>query len=72
MSIAKDLFREGQGILRLAPTWVPRSFCRPGKRIRLHPDDYYVKGLAKGGIDERWFPPPHGQKTAPTPPKTKA
>ena len=55
MSIAEKLFNEGQGILRLAPTWVPRSFCRPGKRIRLHPDDYYVKGLAKGGIDERWF-----------------
>ena len=55
MSIADKLFNEGNGILRLAPTWVPRSFCRPGKRIRLHPDDYYAKGLEKGGIDERWF-----------------
>lgn len=45
---------EGQGILRLAPTWVPRSFCRPGKRIKLHPDDYHVLGT-RGGIDERWF-----------------
>lgn len=44
----------GNGILRLSPTWVPRAFCRPGKRIRLHPDDYYVRGI-KGGIDERWF-----------------
>jgi hypothetical protein len=55
MSKAKDLLNEGNGILRLAPTWVPRSFCRPGKRIKLHPDDYYVRGLDKGGIDERWF-----------------
>jgi hypothetical protein len=55
MSIANILLEEGKGILRLAPTWVPRSFCRPGKRIRLHPDDYYAKGLEKGGIDERWF-----------------
>lgn len=46
---------EGMGVLRLAPTWVPRSFCRPGKRIKLHPDDYYVLGLERGGIDERWF-----------------
>ena len=49
------LMEEGHGILRLAPTWVPRSFCIPGKRIKLHPDDYYVLGLERGGIDERWF-----------------
>ena len=50
-----NLLKEGGGILRLAPTWVPRAFCIPGKRIRLHPDDYYVLGLKRGGIDERWF-----------------
>lgn len=55
MTTAKKLLEEGKGIYRLAPTWVPRSFCRPGKRIKLHPDDYYVLGLEKGGIDERWF-----------------
>ncbi len=52
---AKDFLIEGDGVLRLKPTWVARSFCRPGKRIKLHPDDYYVLGLEKGGIDERWF-----------------
>ena len=46
---------QGQGILRLTPTWVPRSFCVPGRRIKLHPDDYYALGGARGGIDERWF-----------------
>ena len=50
-----DFLNEGNGILRLKPTWVPRSFCRPGKRIKLHPDDYYVLGLERGGIDERWL-----------------
>ncbi len=55
MSLAKDLLNEGKGVYRLKPTWVARSFCRPGKRIKLHPDDYYVLGLEKGGIDERWF-----------------
>ena len=55
MTIARKLFDEGKGVLRLAPAWVPRAFCRPGKRIKLHPDDYYVLGLARGGIDERWF-----------------
>ena len=43
------------GLLRLTPTWVPRSFLHPGKRIRLHPDDYYAMGAERGGIDERWF-----------------
>lgn len=52
---AKDFLLEGDGILRLKPTWVPRSFCRPGKRIKLHPDDYYALGLERGGIDERWL-----------------
>ncbi|WP_114748662.1 class I mannose-6-phosphate isomerase [Pleomorphovibrio marinus] len=55
MSLAKKALEEGQGILRLAPTWVPRSFCVPGRRIKLHPDDYYVLGGARGGIDERWL-----------------
>ena len=55
MLLAKKLLEEGKGVLRLAPTWVPRSFCRPGKRIKLHPDDYYVFGLERGGVDERWF-----------------
>lgn len=53
--LSRELFDEGKGVLRLKPTWVPRSFCRPAKRIKLHPDDYYVLGLEKGGIDERWF-----------------
>ncbi|MGY6497027.1 MAG: hypothetical protein ACXIUP_02250 [Microcella sp.] len=45
----------GGGILRLAPAWVPRSFCTPGRRLRLHPDDYFPLGKERGGIDERWF-----------------
>ena len=46
---------QGQGVFRLAPTWVPRSFCIPGRRLKLHPDDYYAFGANRGGIDERWF-----------------
>lgn len=45
----------GEGLLRLAPTWVPRSFLHPGKRIKLHPQDWYAYGAHRGGIDERWF-----------------
>jgi hypothetical protein len=45
----------GGGILRLTPTWVPRSFLHPGKRLRLHPDHLYAYGAHRGGIDERWL-----------------
>jgi len=59
----------GKGVLRLAPNWVPRSFCVPGRRLKLHPDDYYALGGQRGGIDERWFssttPADNGLLTAP-------
>src|SRR5208337_942025 len=45
----------GEGILRLAPTWVPRSFLMPGQRLKLATEDLYAYGAHRGGIDERWF-----------------
>ena len=51
----REALKAGAGIVRLAPNWVPRSFCIPGKRLKLHPDDYYAFGAHRGGIDERWF-----------------
>ena len=51
----REALKAGEGIVRLAPNWVPRSFCIPGKRLKLHPDDYYAFGAHRGGIDERWF-----------------
>jgi len=46
---------EGEGILRLAPTWVPRDFLTPGGRLRLASNDLYALGVERGGIDERWL-----------------
>ncbi len=54
-SILSSALDAGQGLLRLTPNWVPRSFLHPGRRIKLHPDDYYAYGANRGGIDERWF-----------------
>ncbi len=45
----------GEGILRLAPAWVPRSFLMPGARLKLARQDLYALGTHRGGIDERWF-----------------
>jgi len=51
----RSAFSQGKGVLRMAPTWVPRPFNRPGRRIRLHPDDYFAMGMERGAIVERWF-----------------
>jgi len=68
-STVEKALEQGKGILRLAPNWVPRSFCIPGRRIKLHPADYYAFGGERGGIDERWFssttPADNGPKTSP-------
>lgn len=55
LTLVEKALENGKGVLRLAPVWVSRSFCRPGKRIKLHPDDYYALGGDRGGIDERWL-----------------
>lgn len=51
----KSVLESGEGIVRLAPAWVPRSFLTPGRRLKLHPSDIYALGAHRGGIDERWF-----------------
>jgi hypothetical protein len=54
-SRVQDVVETGSGILRLRPSWVPRSFMIPGRRLKLHPDDLYSFGGHRGGINERWF-----------------
>jgi len=50
-----DALTAGEGVVRLAPCWVPRSFLMPGGRLKLDPRDLYALGAYRGGIDERWF-----------------
>ena len=52
---ALEFLKSNGGILRLIPTFVPRPFSVAGKRLRLHPDDYYAYGTKRGAIKERWF-----------------
>ncbi len=65
----KKQFEKGEGILRLFPVFVPRRFSVPGKRLRLHPDDYFAYGVERGAIKERWFssviPAMNGEKAKP-------
>jgi hypothetical protein len=54
-SLILQALSDGDGVVRLAPCWVPRSFLMPGGRLKLDPRDLYALGAHRGGIDERWF-----------------
>jgi hypothetical protein len=54
-TLISDALTAGDGVVRLAPCWVPRSFLMPGGRLKLDPRDLYALGAHRGGIDERWF-----------------
>jgi hypothetical protein len=51
----RQALEAGEGILRLTPTWVPRVYLQPGRRLKLDSRDLYAFGSHRGGIDERWF-----------------
>ena len=53
--MTRQALEENEGILRLAPTWVPRSYMVPGRRLKLDSRDLYAYGAHRGGIDERWI-----------------
>ena len=54
-ALVDEALAVGEGIVRLAPCWVPRSFLMPGGRLKLDSRDLYALGAHRGGIDERWF-----------------
>jgi len=68
--VIREALAAGEGIVRLAPCWVPRSFLMPGGRLKLDPHDLYALGAHRGGIDERWFSstttPTTGRERPPT------
>jgi len=55
LATIQEALTVGEGIVRLAPCWVPRAFLMPGGRLKLDPRDLYCLGAHRGGIDERWF-----------------
>jgi hypothetical protein len=38
----RQINKQNKGIMRLIPIFVPRRFSAPGRRLRLHPDDYFA------------------------------
>src|SRR5262249_18868358 len=54
-ALLKQVLGSAGGILRLAPTWVPRSFLMPGRRLKLATQDLYAYGAKRAGLDQRWL-----------------
>jgi len=54
-TLIHEAFDKGRGIFQLIPVFIPRRFSTAGQRLRLHPDDYFALGTARGSIKERWF-----------------
>jgi hypothetical protein len=54
-SLLTAQFERGQGIFQLKPAWVTMNFNQAGGRLRLHPDDWYPRGLEAGSVKERWL-----------------
>ena len=52
---ANSILEQGEGILHLLPTWVPRAAFIPGKRLKLDPRDIFAFGAHRGGINTRWL-----------------
>ncbi|MDC7245973.1 MAG: hypothetical protein PQJ47_08720 [Sphaerochaetaceae bacterium] len=65
-NIIRSTFEKGEGIFRLFPAFVPRRFNKAGKRLKLHPDDYFVFGMERGSITERWFASTIAAQNGPT------
>ena len=67
----KKALKKDSGILRLIPTWVPRTFTVPGRRLKLHPKDLYALGKNRGGICERWLASTTKADNGPNTPETE-
>jgi hypothetical protein len=55
VALIREALLAGEGILRLAPCWVPRPLSIPGGRLKLDPRDLYALGAHRGGVAERWL-----------------
>ncbi len=62
-SLLQSALDAGEGLLRLTPTWVPRSFLHPGRRIKLNPADLYAFGPIVAGSTNAGFRPQPKQPT---------
>ena len=54
-SILDDCLNHNDGVLQLLHRYAGRTFCTPGKRIRLDEKSYYPDYMGGTGLDEIWM-----------------
>lgn len=59
----KKIYDEGDGIFKMVPNFIPVKFGKPGRRLKLFPEDYYAFGTDSGSVKERWFCTVNGTRT---------
>ena len=54
-SILDDCLNSHDGVLQLLHRYAGRTFCTPGKRLRLDAQSYYPDYMNGTGLDEIWM-----------------
>ncbi len=54
-SILDDCLNQHDGVLQLLHRYAGRTFCTPGKRLRLDEKSYYPDYMGGTGLDEVWM-----------------
>ncbi len=53
-SILDSCLNQNDGVLQLLHRYAGRTFCTPGRRIRLADESYYPDYMNGTGLDELW------------------
>lgn len=54
-SILDECLNANGGVLQLIHRYAGRTFCTPGRRLRLHEESYYPEYMNGTGLDELWM-----------------
>ena len=54
-SILDECLNANGGVLQLIHRYAGRTFCTPGRRLRLHEESYYPDYMNGTGLDELWM-----------------
>ena len=53
--VLDECLNQNGGVLQLLHRYAGRTFCTPGKRIRLDEESYYPDYMGGTGLDELWM-----------------
>ena len=69
--VIREALSAGEGVVRLAPCWVPRSFLMPGGRLKFDPRESTFSADTAGASTSDGFHPQPKPPTAADAPRMK-